>query len=470
MYESFYRLKTKPFSLFPDEGVFYPDSKRKTAFSMIQDGLLNPAGFIVITGGPGTGKTALLQRVVKKFQDRFAIGLISHTHGTLGVLMPWILMAFNQPKGGDPVESYQRFAEFLAAEKARGRRVLLIVDEAQNLAPGMLEELRVLSNDNGTAQGIQIVLAGQPGLLEVLGRPELAQFAQRVAVNCTLDPLSEGDTVGYIRHRIRAAGGKYPVFTEQACRLVYRLAGGVPRLVNQVADAALAYGCTQQQTWVTTRLLGEVVRDHSKRGMLPATGPSDLLCSGQQPDMEEKKEIETFESGAARRPPEPTEAPYLPGAPPIDAAERYERGLALKRAGQYKSAIDQFQQAAEEKAIAVKAYAQMGLCYKSAGHQEEAVTAFRKALTASAGSGKETVQILYVLGRTLESLGRIAETLEAYRWIRREDPEYRDVASRIERLSSHRAAGGKSPSGEAPAAGAALKSWQQLLRNLSSSI
>lgn len=124
--------------------------------------------------------------------------------------------------------------------------------------------------------------------------------------------------------------------------------------------------------------------------------------------------------------------------PVVSPWERYERGVALKNAGLYKAAIDQFEMAAVEPHLAVKAYAQIGLCYKLSGCSEDAVTAFQKALKATPVSSKETVQILYALGRTLESLGRVAETLEAYRWIRRENAVYRDVAERIERLSSHR--------------------------------
>lgn len=129
--------------------------------------------------------------------------------------------------------------------------------------------------------------------------------------------------------------------------------------------------------------------------------------------------------------------------PAVNPAERYERGIALKKAGLYKAAIEQFEQAAADRLLAVKAYAQIGLCYKLSGRYEEAVPAFQQALKALPTSSKETVQILYVLGRTLESLGRIAETLEAYRWIRREDPAYRDVAERIERLSVRRPASSK---------------------------
>lgn len=129
----------------------------------------------------------------------------------------------------------------------------------------------------------------------------------------------------------------------------------------------------------------------------------------------------------------------------VSPTDRYERGIALKKAGLFKAAIEQFELAVAERSLAVKAYAQIGLCYKLAGRYEEAVPALQQALKALPTSSKETVQILYVLGRTLESLGRIAETLEAYRWIRREDPAYRDVGERIERLSMRRQGSSKEP-------------------------
>jgi len=124
--------------------------------------------------------------------------------------------------------------------------------------------------------------------------------------------------------------------------------------------------------------------------------------------------------------------------PLVTPAERYERGLTLKKAGLLRPAIEQFELAALDRAFALKARAQIGLCFKSAGRYDDAVAAFRTALTISVGSAKETVQILYVLGRTLESLGRIPEALEAYRWIRREDAGYRDVGQRLEQLSISR--------------------------------
>jgi tetratricopeptide (TPR) repeat protein len=148
----------------------------------------------------------------------------------------------------------------------------------------------------------------------------------------------------------------------------------------------------------------------------------------------------------------------------VSTAERYERGLALKMAGQHKAAIAQFELAVADPSLTLKAHAQIGLCAKTIGRSEDAVTAFRLALSAPGGSPKETVQILYVLGRTLESLGRIGETLEAYRWIRREMPDYRDVTDRIERLSTWRPAitGKRSSPEELHRTGNFLKSLNDL--------
>jgi tetratricopeptide (TPR) repeat protein len=121
-----------------------------------------------------------------------------------------------------------------------------------------------------------------------------------------------------------------------------------------------------------------------------------------------------------------------------DAHESYERATTLKNVGLFRQAAEHFEKAAQDPAFALKGLAQMGLCLKKSGQQEEAVSAFRKALQVPSASSKEQVQILYLLGRTLESLERMPEALEAYRWLRREAPEYRDVATRIESLSSRR--------------------------------
>lgn len=462
MYESYYHLKTKPFSLLPDPDFLYLGVKHKLALSLLEYGLLNQAGFIVITGEPGTGKTTLLQKIIQDSNTHCTIGAVSNTHDALGSLLPWILAAFDQEAAGSgAVELAQRFSAFLADEAARHHRVVLLIDEAQNLTPSMLEELRLLSNTtSGKSQLLQIVLSGQPALRGLLQRPDLTQFAQRVAVDYHLEPMAELDTIAYVRHRIQVAGGTHPIFTEHACRLLHQLTEGTPRLINQVADTALAYGFAEQQQWITAQLLGQAARDRSKGGILPLADRTDLFVRTSQQDSDELAEMKAYEA-ATRHSPDP---PAEPGGSST-TEEHYERGMALRKAGMFKAAIEQFQCATTTPALAIKAYAQIGLCHKSSGRYEDAVAAFRQALKAPHGSTKETVQILYVLGRTLESLGRVGETLEAYRWIRREDPSYRDVATRINHLSSKRPATRSVAQKQSDSwIGGVLKSWHSLLR------
>jgi type II secretory pathway predicted ATPase ExeA len=460
MYEAFYHLRTKPFSLLPDPGFLYLGPKHKTALHLIEYGLLNQAGFTIITGDPGTGKTTLLHKILDESRGKFTIGSLANTHEALGSLMPWILVAFGQDgKAGEPVELFERFAAFLAKEESAGRRVLLVIDEAQNLGPAMLEALRVLSNSNhGKTQSIQIILSGQPALRDLLRRPDLSQFAQRVVVDYCLDPLAEEDTLAYIRHRIEIAGGREPILTDRACRLVHRLAGGVPRLINQVCDAAMAYGFAKQQPWITASLLAQAAQDRNRGGILPLDFHRITVGSTTAELEEERHQISSHERAVAASAQASVQREDEP-------AEKYERGLALRKAGLFKQAVQEFEQAAASRNYALKAYAQIGLCHKSTGRYEEAVAAFRKALKSSQGSSKETVQILYVLGRTLEGLGRTAETLEAYRWIRREDPGYRDVEHRIQQLSSRRLSSSRRPSSHPSWVGGVLRSWQGLLRS-----
>jgi tetratricopeptide (TPR) repeat protein len=149
-----------------------------------------------------------------------------------------------------------------------------------------------------------------------------------------------------------------------------------------------------------------------------------------------------------------------------DGHESYERGTALKNVGLFRQAAEHFEKAAQDPAYALKGFAQMGLSLKKSGKQEEAVAAFRRALQVPSTSSKEQVQILYLLGRTLESLGRIPEALETYRWLRREAPQYRDVAMRIESLSMKRMhTDNRQRQTDSPWSKQALQMWQGFLRN-----
>jgi type II secretory pathway predicted ATPase ExeA len=243
MYESFYKLKEKPFTLLPDPGFLYLSDKHRMALTLLEYGLTNHAGFTVISGEIGAGKTTLIRHLLNNVDQEFTVGLISNTHRSFGELLQWVLLAFNlEHKDMSKVEMHQRFVEFIIDEYAHNRRTVLIVDEAQNMDAETLEELRMLSNINADKdQALQVVLSGQRELRETLRSPELVQFAQRIAVDYHLDALSESETAGYIRHRLEVAGGDPDIFTARACAAIHRYSNGVPRLINLLCDTALVY-------------------------------------------------------------------------------------------------------------------------------------------------------------------------------------------------------------------------------------
>jgi general secretion pathway protein A len=275
MYENFYGFREKPFSLLPDSGFLYLSSKHRIALTLLEYGLLNQAGFTVISGDIGTGKTTLIRQLLNQIDPGIKVGLISNTHQTFGDLMQWIALAFELPhQGKDKVTLYRDFMDFIIREYGQGRRTVLIVDEAQNMSAETLEELRMLSNVNADKdQVLQVILVGQRELRDTLRRPDLVQFAQRIGVDYHLEPLTEAETRAYIRHRCQTAGGKVDLFTEQACEQIYRSTGGVPRLINLLCDTALVYGYAEQRDTIDAELINEVARDKQSGGLFPSRGP-----------------------------------------------------------------------------------------------------------------------------------------------------------------------------------------------------
>ncbi|TCK19394.1 type II secretory pathway predicted ATPase ExeA [Thiogranum longum] len=269
MYESFYNFREKPFSLLPDSGFLYLSNKHRMALTLLEYGLMNQAGFTVISGDIGTGKTTLIRQLLNQIDDSIRVGLISNTHQTFGDLMQWIALAYDLPHHDkNKVELYQDFMDFIIKEYARGRRTVLIVDEAQNMSAETLEELRMLSNVNADKdQVLQIILVGQRELRDTLRRPDLVQFAQRIGVDYHLEPLDEQETIDYIRHRCEKAGGSIDLFTEKACHQVYEATGGVPRLINLLCDTTLVYGYAEQREHIDARLVSDVARDKQQGGL-----------------------------------------------------------------------------------------------------------------------------------------------------------------------------------------------------------
>ncbi|MCP3670948.1 MAG: AAA family ATPase, partial [Gammaproteobacteria bacterium] len=207
-------------------------SKHKVGLSLLEYGLMETAaGLTVITGEVGAGTTTLIRKLMRRIDyDEMTVGVINNTGTLHEELMSWVASSFNLPhEGKDNVALFRDFQAFLIAEYAKGKRTVLIVDEAQNLGDRALEDLRMLTNINADRdQLLQIVLVGQPELLELLSKPELAQIAQRVSVEYHLEPLDYEEVVEYIRHRLEVAGGSPDIFDDSAIMAIYYFSGGVP--------------------------------------------------------------------------------------------------------------------------------------------------------------------------------------------------------------------------------------------------
>lgn len=269
MYEQYFGLKEKPFSLNPDPDYLYLSKKHQDALTTLNYGLRSQAGITVVTGEVGSGKTTLIQHILNHMEKDLAVGLVSNVQGAYGELLNWVLNAFElEHEGKGRVTCYQDFYDYLVDEYSKNHRTVLIIDEAQNLGKQMLEELRLLSNINvGKHFVLQMILVGQPELLELLQSKELRQFSQRISVNYHLDALNLEETQSYINHRIKIAGGNKGVFTNSACAGIFYHTSGVPRLINSLCDMALTYCFEADKERVDIDTVIEVVKDKSVGGI-----------------------------------------------------------------------------------------------------------------------------------------------------------------------------------------------------------
>ncbi|MFZ1346650.1 MAG: AAA family ATPase [Tabrizicola sp.] len=264
LYIAHFGLTTRPFALTPDpDFLFWPQSHQR-AYTMLEYGVRANAPITLITGEVGAGKTTLLLHLVRSLGSELRIGLISNPHGSRAELLRWVLHALEQP--ADPNESYvdlfSRFQSVLLSEYAAGRSVVLIFDEAQNLSAEALEELRMFININsGKDEVLQLVLIGQPELRDLVSRPSMRQFAQRVAASYHLTAMDLKTVRGYIPHRLKVAGCDRRIFSTTAVNLIHEVTGGVPRLVNQLCDLSLVYAFTKGKQVVSLATVQQVLDD-----------------------------------------------------------------------------------------------------------------------------------------------------------------------------------------------------------------
>ena len=267
MYASFFGINEKPFSITPDPRYLFLSERHAEALAHLVYGINEAGGFIQLTGEVGTGKTTVVRSLLTQAPKHAEIALILNPRMTptefllaiceeLGISVP----AESERSLKDLVDLLSRH---LLAAHADGKRIVLVVDEAQNLAPEVLEQVRLLTNlETETQKLLQIILIGQPELRELLGRVELRQLAQRITGRYHLDPLSRDETVAYVRHRLRVAGATREIFGNGALREIHRLSGGVPRLVNIICDRALLGAFTEDRhaisAGIVRRAAGEV--------------------------------------------------------------------------------------------------------------------------------------------------------------------------------------------------------------------
>jgi general secretion pathway protein A len=271
MYERFYQLRERPFSLSPDPDYLYPSRVHREALSYLRYGIEGHAGFVVITGEIGSGKTTLLQTLLRGLDRETTLARIVNTMLDPRELLEAILLDLGlEPDAGKPA-MLRQLAEFLVRERQDGRLVLLVIDEAQNLGLAALEELRMLSNlETEKSKLLQMVLVGQPDLRDTLARPELEQLRQRVTVSYHLGPLDAEETAAYINHRLRRAAAGPPLeFPPEVTELVHRRSRGVPRIINVIADAILLFGYGAERLEIDRDLAEEVMVELEATGVLP---------------------------------------------------------------------------------------------------------------------------------------------------------------------------------------------------------
>ncbi len=264
MYLNFYGLKEKPFQLLPDPSYFFLSSKHKTALNYLEYGILNNIGFIVITGEIGSGKTTLIKKFLSQLEKKIITAVISNTNVESKEFLQMLLqeLGIEYSKEETKADLLNRLHYFLIEKYASRQQVVLIVDEAQNLPSAVLEEIRMISNLQTEKEFlIQIILVGQPPLREKLLHPSLEQFLQRVSLSYHLFPLNEQETKDYIKHRLKLAGARYPIFSEEALKAVFKHSQGVPRIINTLCEAALVYGFADEKREIGAEIIETIIEE-----------------------------------------------------------------------------------------------------------------------------------------------------------------------------------------------------------------
>ncbi len=291
MYEAFYGLSAKPFQLNPDPSFYFASKQHRRAKAYLEYGVSRNEGFIVITGEIGAGKTMVLRSLIEGLNGSNVItGHLVTTQLGAEDTLRMVGAAFGfRVKDVPKSELLITLEAFLISQTSKGKRCLLIVDEAQNLTPRAVEELRMLSNFQfGNQALLQSFLVGQPEFREILQRPEMEQFRQRVAATCHIGPLDADETRQYIEHRLKCAGHAEPgLFDAAAVAGVFKASNGIPRRINAICDRMMLAGFLGGHQQLTLDDLNEVVAELRQENAVPLNAGSTAVpaLAGAEPQM-----------------------------------------------------------------------------------------------------------------------------------------------------------------------------------------
>src|SRR5271169_3861280 len=265
MYQRFFGLRESPFNVNPDPRYLFMTPQIQEALAGLMYGIQNRKGFILLTGEVGTGKTTLLNRLLDWLRgQRVATAFIFNSRMDVNHLFDFMMADFEIPcESREKSQILLRLNQWLLERYRAGETAVLIVDEAQNLSPDVLEEIRLLTNlETSTEKLLQIVLTGQPELEEKLKLPQLRQLRQRITLRCRTSPLTLEETFGYVAERLRIAGANgEPIFSKEAIQTIQTYSRGIPRVVNLLCEHAMINAYVDGLRPIPAHLVEEVARE-----------------------------------------------------------------------------------------------------------------------------------------------------------------------------------------------------------------
>ncbi|MGW8188443.1 MAG: ExeA family protein [Desulfobacterales bacterium] len=277
MYESFYGFREKPFQISPDPSFLYLSPNHNHALQYLEYGIERNIGIILLSGEVGSGKTTLIQYLRQQLGRHLEIAVITNTNLSANDLISYVLIELNiQPDANSKALNINLFKAYLKSLDAEGRRLVLIIDEAQNLPREALEEIRMLSNfqaDDGLP--LQIFLIGQPELRTILKSPGMHQLRQRIAVNYHLNGLNREETQKYIEYRQQKAGRATNLFTNAAVDRIYQTTSGIPRSINILCDSSLLFGFAEEVDTIDDGVINSVMNELNLQSFVQKSGHDD---------------------------------------------------------------------------------------------------------------------------------------------------------------------------------------------------